>query len=68
MLRKGKNKETELSNDVVEPAEKRSRIEEIQENVDVDKENAPAVLVNQVIPPQGPMIVPIIRPQPQVMA
>ncbi|EFO21341.1 hypothetical protein LOAG_07147 [Loa loa] len=64
-----KNK-AESSNDVGEPTEKRSRIEEtdpIQESVDFDKENVSTTLINQIIPSQGPIPVPAIRPQPQLI-
>ncbi|CAG9532048.1 unnamed protein product [Cercopithifilaria johnstoni] len=72
-LKKNKKKQgTELSNSVDEPAEKRRRIEGtdlIQENVDVEKENVPVAVINQVIPSsQDPTPMSILRPQPQKAA
>ncbi|VIO93604.1 Uncharacterized protein BM_BM4234 [Brugia malayi] len=69
LKQKQKKMKIESSDNVIEPAEKRSRIEEtdsIQENTDLNKENVPTVLINQVIPSSNPTTsMPIIRPQPQ---
>uniref|UniRef100_A0A1I8ENU1 E2F/DP family winged-helix DNA-binding domain-containing protein n=1 Tax=Wuchereria bancrofti TaxID=6293 RepID=A0A1I8ENU1_WUCBA len=69
LKRRQKKAKIESSDDVIEPAEKRSKIEgtdSIQENIDLNKENVPTVLINQVIPSSDPTTsMPIIRPQPQ---
>ncbi|VDO31938.1 unnamed protein product [Onchocerca flexuosa] len=68
---KEKKKEAESSVEINEPAKKRSRIEEIdpiRESTDFGKENIPSTLINQRIAPGSPMIVSIVRPQPQKVA
>ncbi|VDK82408.1 unnamed protein product, partial [Onchocerca ochengi] len=65
---KEKKKEAESSAEIGEPAKKRSRIEEtdpVRESIDFGKENIPSTLINKRIAPDSPLVVSIVRPQPQ---
>uniref|UniRef100_A0A915Q877 E2F/DP family winged-helix DNA-binding domain-containing protein n=1 Tax=Setaria digitata TaxID=48799 RepID=A0A915Q877_9BILA len=53
-----------------EPAEKRSRIQEAdstQKDPDCGKENIPVTQIGQSVPSHGSTIIPVVRPQPQLV-